>query len=239
MLQDNNSRLYNLETIKLVLETYIKYINKYIDTSNLDYNIYVTEKENPSKKNDNYKDGFHVIIPDICVKSEIKYLIRHEVVNEFNKNKNFEKLKILNNNEDIFDRAVIEQTGWLLYGSTKPDKKPYLLTHVYNQDLEEQDVTNINKYDLPQILSIRNNDENDILETNFSAEKIKDKLKEFNIQKKQKQKGIRRKRQQTLEDIEEIRGKIIEDNNGNEIREDGLIDMLIQHVLIILKIGVI
>ena len=139
-------------------------------------------------KNDNYKDGFHVIIPDICVKSEIKYLIRHEVVNEFNKNKYFEKLKILNNNEDIFDRAVIEQTGWLLYGSTKPDKKPYLLTHVYNQDLEEQDVTNINKYDLPQILSIRNNDENDILETNFSAEKIKDKLKEFNIQKNKNKK---------------------------------------------------
>lgn len=226
MLQQEKSRLYNLETIKLVLETYIKYINKYIDTSNLDYNIYVTEKDNPSSKNDNYKDGFHIIIPDICIKTEIKYLIRQEVVNEFNKNKYFKKLKILNNNEDIFDKAVIEQTGWLVYGSTKPDKKPYLLTHVYNQDLEEQDITNINKYDLPQILSIRNNDEDDILETNFSADKIKEKLKEFNIQKKPKKKGIRRKRQLNLEDIEELRGAISEDKNGNEVREEGLLDML-------------
>ena len=64
----------------------------------------------------------------------------------------------------LIDLLLNKQDG-SLYGSTKPDKKPYLLTHVYNQDLEEQDVTNINKYDLPQILSIRNNDENDILDS--------------------------------------------------------------------------
>ena len=48
--QNENNRKYNIETIKLILKTYNKYINKYIDISNLDYKIYITEKDTPTQK---------------------------------------------------------------------------------------------------------------------------------------------------------------------------------------------
>lgn len=221
--QKEDSRIYNLESIKLVLKTYLKIINKYIDTSELDYNIYVTEKETPTKKNTNFKDGFHCIFPDLCILPELQYLIRYEVVKEFKENNYFKNFKILNDYDDIFDKAVIEQTGWLLYGSKKPDKSPYLLTYIFDENLNEIDKKFI--YDLPRKLSIRNNDEEDILNPKISDSDIKELLKKYNIQKKQKKKGIRRHNILSQEILDKLRGRI-NIINGKEIKEFGLLDIL-------------
>ena len=220
--QNENNRKYNIETIKLILKIYNKYINKYIDISNLDYKIYITEKDSPTQKNDKYKDGFHAIYPDICIKPELQYIIRHEVVEEFKQNNYLSNLNILNDYEDIFDRAVIEQTGWLLYGSTKPDKNPYLLSHIFKKDLKEENITNINNHELPNLLSIRSNEEEDIIEAKINQSEIDNLINKYNIQKKQKVKGIRRINQLSKEILEKLRGKI--DENG--VKEDGLIDIL-------------
>ena len=216
------NRKYNIETIKLVLKTYNKYINKYIDTSNLDYNIYITEKDKPTKKNDKYKDGFHAIFPDICIKPELQYIIRYEVVEEFKQNNYLKNLNILNDYEDIFDRAVIEQTGWLLYGSTKPDKNPYLLSHIFKKDLKEENINSIHNNELPSLLSIRSKDEDEIIEAKINQSEIDNLINKYNIQKKQKVKGIRRINQLSKEILDKLRGKI--DENG--VKEDGLIDIL-------------
>ena len=42
-----------------------------------------------------------------------------------------------NNIDDTLDEAVICKNGWLMYGSSKPNKKPYELSYIFDTDLNE------------------------------------------------------------------------------------------------------
>ena len=208
--QKEKERKYNIKIIKLVIQIYNKYIEKYINIDNENYNVYITEKEIPNQdeKNKQYKDGFHLIYPDICINYELQYIIRNNVVNEFKSNDYFNELSILNNYEDIFDRAVIENNGWLLYGSRKPDKNPYLLTNIIDKNLNLIDFKNINKKELPLLLSIRNNDDSEVIESCYGKEKIQDLFKELNINKKsnnkKNHKRLKKKNQENINKAREL-----------------------------------
>jgi putative DNA primase/helicase len=116
-----------IEKYKLVMEEYLK-----IDTNKI--NILVFEKNKKSDLGDIYKDGFHILFPDIVAHCSMRHKIRHEVVQLCKEEKMFNEF--IENVDKIIDKAVVSSNGWFLYGSKKPNGELYKLTKIYNWDLE-------------------------------------------------------------------------------------------------------
>lgn len=130
------NRYYDEEFIK---ET-IRRINKII-TKNFDIDIksdvltsYCFEKYEPTEaKEGDYKDGFHIMWPELILDVPSRYYIYDKFMEILEKD-NYVDEKIPHTNElsDIFDKSVIEANGVLMYGCAKPNREPYTLTKVYN-----------------------------------------------------------------------------------------------------------
>ena len=131
----NNKRLYNEKLIKKVSKYYIKSIKKYLNVNDEDLNINVFEKESATEKQDNkYKDGFHLICPNIVTNIKTRTNIYNNVLKLCVKNNIFDEFE---NKEKALDEAIIFKNSWFLYGSKKPDGQTYKLTKIYNNDLDE------------------------------------------------------------------------------------------------------
>merc|ERR1712188_229038 len=117
----------------------------------------VQEKKEPDFKNGICKDGVHIIYPDICVDKFIAEELRVRVIEVVKERNLFEELNLQNSVEEIID-AASSRNHWLMYGCKKPGQKyPYKLTHIYDIDLEEKklDDLDINRSKLINIFSIR------------------------------------------------------------------------------------
>ena len=105
----NGNRLYTNEMILNVINKFLDAINIYISLDTHEYNICVFEKEKPTAKEGVYKDGFHIIFPDLCIEAKIRHLIRNTVVQMCNDNI-FDGF--LNGPDKIIDKAVVSTNGW-------------------------------------------------------------------------------------------------------------------------------
>ena len=146
---ETNTRLYTNKMIKSIIKNYLKAINDYIKIPS-EIKICLFEKEFPTESEDICKDGFHIYFPDIITSSNIRHLIRHNVVNMFNENYLFEKFTEIP--DKIIDKAVVSSNGWLLYGSRKPGGQTYKLTKIYNQNLEIIYTEDSNDFTTAQII---------------------------------------------------------------------------------------
>lgn len=203
---DNSTRRYNYDHILKTVEIYNKIISKYLDVEEEHYHCFITEKKKPNMTNDTiYKDGFHGQYPNIVASIETKYLIHRAVVEEFEKNDYYKSIQPLNSYKDIFDEMIIRDTNWFIYGCCKPQREPYLLTHVIGNDLKEYDFKKkftINN--LPDILSIRRFSQEDLTPfvKGISIEDINKEFLKLNIKKKKTLTVRKRSREYTEEDIE-------------------------------------
>jgi P4 family phage/plasmid primase-like protien len=171
----SNKRLYNDNHVKKIIELYNIYINEFLKIDKDDkLNVYLMEKEHPTLISEEdgfeiYKDGFHLIYPNLCTKPRLQHILRASILSKLSENNIFFDIKPINTLDDIIDKAVIERNGWMMYGSCKPNCKPYIVTKVYNKDLE---IIDYDDDDLIQELSIQryNSDEityfNDIWDNN-------------------------------------------------------------------------
>ena len=154
----NNDRKYDLDFIKNIVFLYNEKIKEVLTIDNKNLIAYVFEKKNPTlnKTNTSLKDGIHIIYPKIITKPEIQYYIREQILKDKNKlNSIFENIPITNPFSDIFDKAVIYDAGWQLYGSSKPKSFGYELTcTVDNNGIIKNDIPITTE--LIQLLSIRN-----------------------------------------------------------------------------------
>jgi P4 family phage/plasmid primase-like protien len=134
----DSKRLYDENMIVNIINKYIEAINYYLnitkDTRKDTLKCFIFEKEKPTKKEDTLKDGFHIIFPETCVHSKIRYLIRSKVVKQCIDENILDGY--LNSPEKIIDKAVVSTNGWFLYGSKKPNGQLYQLTKVYDYKLE-------------------------------------------------------------------------------------------------------
>lgn len=132
-----NKRMYNQNHAKMIIELYNKAIRKFIDFEDPKISIaaYLFERDKPYKNTGFFKDGLHIVYPEIITDTKIQFLIRNEVIMNFNtvlNNKEYGEIPLVNSNiEDIVDKSVIEANGWFLYGCTKPYIEPYKLSHIY------------------------------------------------------------------------------------------------------------
>ena len=128
-----NKRLYNEKLILNIAKKYIDTIKLYLDISKDKLKFVLLEKNYADKKDQLYKDGFHIMFPSISTNEKIRHLIRYKVVEMCNNDNTFDGY--LNNADDIIDKAVVSSNSWFLYGSKKPGSQTYKLTKIFNNEL--------------------------------------------------------------------------------------------------------
>ena len=132
-----NDRLYDNDLIMNIIDKFKQAITTYLEIVDKNkFKIAVFEKNQKTEVTSNniYKDGFHIIFPDIIAKSSIRYLIRQNVVEMCREENLFETY--IEDADKVIDKAVVASNGWFLYGSKKPEGHLYKLTKMYNYYLE-------------------------------------------------------------------------------------------------------
>lgn len=153
--------VFNLDCIVDFTKKIIEITQKYVVLP-LKAKIYVLTKPIREGKNGEYKDGIHVIIPDIFVCHEIQQIIRLDFLKMYNNF--FERFGFQNTIEDIYDESVLGKTGWLMYGSKKKDDiNPWLVKYVltydffsYHMKIKTLDEASSQVISFVQMFSIRN-----------------------------------------------------------------------------------
>lgn len=164
--KEGQKRMYTADDIKNILKG-IKHILKQLFVIKKKHlKAFVFEKEEPTeaKKNSVYKDGIHIIYPFLPLNTVMRYLITTEISNYTVENNTFKNIPFTNPVDDIFDTAVVSRNGWMMYGSVKHKGNPYFLTHIYNHSIKEIDVNSFEHHELPNMLNVRQYDNDDSLE---------------------------------------------------------------------------
>jgi P4 family phage/plasmid primase-like protien len=199
---DDRNRQYSVKNIEEITEVYMNLIRKYLHIKDLDeLKAYVTEKAKPTfdEKQNNYKDGFHIIFP-IPVDVNIRFLIHEEAKEQIKNSDILVDIPYINDFDEVIDDSVVMRNGWLMYGSKKWQKSYYILTKVFNADMTEIDKSTYSKDELAVLFSARRNDEDEPIELKeeFQTSKMKQHIKtiydKYNGSKKQKNNIIRQER---------------------------------------------
>jgi P4 family phage/plasmid primase-like protien len=140
-----NERIYNEALIKMIVSKYICYIKQFYDLTDEMGNCYVFEKPQPTVASEDeegitYKDGFHLMFPNLISRPTVQYVVRLMVMNDLGSSGVLSHLGTINDIKDIFDEAVIYKNGWMMYGSRKPNGQLYSITKIYDSDMTELDI---------------------------------------------------------------------------------------------------
>lgn len=123
------ARMYKTEHIEKILHVYFEILSEFLNVPDEALVAYVMEKPHPVLQKGKIKDGIHVIWPEIVVSNNFQHLVRKKILDQADVI--FEGLRVCNTYEDIVDQAIIDKNNWQIYGSRKPDCKPYIVTHIY------------------------------------------------------------------------------------------------------------
>lgn len=130
--KDHGKRYYTEATLRNIVIIYNRIIKKYLNVHSNELAAYVLEKKKPILENGQYSDGIHIVYPYICTKPNLQFLFREEFIEEVKKNNIFKKVPHENSLEQVIDKNVIYNSGWLMYGSKKKKhSERYLLSHIY------------------------------------------------------------------------------------------------------------
>ena len=178
---DEKKRQYSQKNIKDIAKVYMDLIQKYLNIKEIDeLKAIVKKKQKPTvdEKQNNYKDGFHIIFP-LPIDVSIRFLIHEEAKEQIRNSDILEDVPYLNDFDDVVDESVIIRNGWLMYGSKKNHKSPYILTKVYDHDMNELERNTYSKDELAVIFSARRHDEDEPLELKkeLNTDKMKQQIK--------------------------------------------------------------
>ena len=166
-VKSSHERLYTKKHIKKIIDEYVKAIEHYLLVSPDKFKACVFEKDKLQEKTTTFKDGFHIIFPELCVHYKIRYLIRSRVVKSCEIQNLFEGYT--QPVEKIIDKAVVMTNSWFIYGSCKPSSASYKFTKMYNHKLDLlYDHTNGLMYDISSGTSSEHLYTNDDLVKYFS-----------------------------------------------------------------------
>jgi P4 family phage/plasmid primase-like protien len=127
-------RLYNEKLIHDLIQIYVKAIDNYLIIKKNDYRICVFEKSKPQEKESTFRDGFHIMFPQLCVQTKIRHLIRYMAVRLCKEAELF--ASFTQPAEKIIDKSVVSSNNWFLYGSKKPNGHVYKLKKIYNNNID-------------------------------------------------------------------------------------------------------
>ena len=131
--KEHSTRKYTPITIVNIIKLYNQVLKKYLKVYNNQMDAYVMEKKEPTLRKGEYHDGIHIVYPYICTKPSLQMLMRTEFLKLAEEHKIFKKIPLTNDLDSVFDKNVIYNTGWLLYGSRKNTSSyVYYVTHIYS-----------------------------------------------------------------------------------------------------------
>jgi len=166
-------RRYTKEDIYDICKLYMKYIEDWLVTPDENEReffvmektspIYDTDRKGNKRQNESgeflVKDGIHIIAPNLTSCAYIQHSVRESVYKTVAPI--LGKHNFVNTYPDIFDKAVIDTNNWQMYGSRKPEKEAYRVTHILNVYKDKIDVIPLEKYsnsELSRKLSMRASD---------------------------------------------------------------------------------
>lgn len=174
-------RIYTIDQIGAVCQSYIRTLEEYLENiEDEERDFYVMEKSSPTfdiktvKSDDKItmieqaienadghrriKDGFHIVAPRLITNVNLQLKCRTNVLKlapELMKDYRLE-----NSFYDAFDISVITTNNWQMYGSSKPNKEAYRVSHILRvwKDRYEVIPTIPTDRELVDLLSMRNKD---------------------------------------------------------------------------------
>ena len=211
---------YSFDIIIEIVSIYKQLLEEYIDLDDDEKQMaFIFEKSSAVIENGIIKDGVHIIFPYLSTDYELQFVLRHRIINHPDIQTIFTQLGTVNSLEDIFDKSVIKQNNWFMYGSSKPNKEPYKLTNVLLCDGDEYtehlDEYADNNRDLINILSIyrveMNIGYNDNVNINEVYEALPNSYKASN-----RARGRRRTTKGTSNTIESANTTVVANNQSDE-----------------------
>jgi P4 family phage/plasmid primase-like protien len=162
-------RGYTQEHIKNIVSMCIEVIQDLFHVNEEQLQAYIYEKDSPTmdkkEKDIQWKDGFHIFFPYAPLSVEFRYLVYKIILNKLIKQKTLDDIPSIEPLSEVYDPRIIYSNGLLMYGSVKPGRTPYELTHVYNIDLRSEVDINLFDFDSKIDTSLfRTYDDEDSLE---------------------------------------------------------------------------
>lgn len=157
-LSDDNTRKY---TMNLILDLVMNYHDAFqiLLGQSMRQNesfAYVLEKENPEVDESKgvLKDGIHIIFPFLYLAYPAQHWARKFVIKKMTGHSEFSNCTI--SIDKIIDESVVERNNFIMYGSQKPTSQHrYLLTHIFDLDMNEAEELPLNDWQLVKTLSLQ------------------------------------------------------------------------------------
>lgn len=134
-------RQYKEKHVKAVINYINDIVKRYTKAKPSQIKAYVTEKPKPSTDYDKntkslkrYKDGLHIMYPNLRFTKDMRYLVIDMCQNMVDENGDFKDIDFTNPLEDVFDKRIVAKNGFVMYGSKKQTGQLYSLTKVYNSE---------------------------------------------------------------------------------------------------------
>ena len=139
-----NQRIHTKDHIDDLVSLYLVILKDIYQFDETPFYIFVMEKDEVNPVDDSLtKDGIHLII-GIKASRAVQMHLRTKVMEKIG---TMWKLPIINTWDQVFDSSISSgNTGWQLYGSRKPDHKPYKLTHIYENKFDPADNEPMSNY---------------------------------------------------------------------------------------------
>lgn len=152
----NVAHRYTQEDVESVIRAYLSALQDMLVFTKATF--YVMEKPSGSIDKGLFKDGFHIVVPDIVTRAAVQYKVREKVIEVLRNEEVFNRMGATNDITDIIDERVIEFNNWQLYGSKKPGGHAYKIVYIYTWEDGRMAISGITKphESYVQLLSIRN-----------------------------------------------------------------------------------
>lgn len=147
------NRIYKKSHIEKIIKAYNESILVCLNVDEDQVKAFVFEKSKPMKNGGYIKDGIHIIYPYIITNPDIQHHIRNIFIQKLESGI-ISDIPFINPINEIVDKAVINQSGWFLYKSSKSNNEPYILSTIYDFDLSEVDGEFTDR-ELTELLSIQ------------------------------------------------------------------------------------
>jgi P4 family phage/plasmid primase-like protien len=158
-MRESTNHVYTQEDVETIIRSYMEAIKENLAFTSA--TIYVLEKPSASIKKDTFKDGLHIVIPDIVARPAVHYIIRTKAMELLADL--FKTMGATNDISDIIDERVLEINPWQMYGSKKPSGDPYAITSIYTLDNNPDNnsimtvcTKTLPNYRYVEVMSIRN-----------------------------------------------------------------------------------